>query len=70
MLLPASPGSNKEVSRVVLLRRLSLRLSAYLCVLCVYGYFNAEVAEVRREPQTIEIVLKCQFALKQRTKEP
>src|SRR5215203_2275232 len=33
------------------LRSVSLRFSAYLCVLCVYGCFNAEVAEVRREPQ-------------------
>src|SRR5215212_972406 len=32
-------------------RSFSLRFSAYLCVLCVYGCFNAEVAEVRREPQ-------------------
>src|SRR5215210_7652082 len=30
------------------LRSVSLRFSAYLCVLCVYGCFNAEV---RREPQ-------------------
>src|SRR5215212_3063790 len=34
-----------------LIRSVSLRFSAYLCVLCVYGCFNAEVAEVRREPQ-------------------
>jgi hypothetical protein len=33
------------------LKRLSLRFSAYLGILCVYCYFNAEVAEVRREPQ-------------------
>ena len=36
---------------VLNLRSVSLRFSAYLCVLCVYGCFNAEVAEVRREPQ-------------------
>src|SRR5215213_10797283 len=35
----------------VLIWSVSLRFSAYLCVLCVYGCFNAEVAEVRREPQ-------------------
>jgi len=28
-----------------------LRLSAYLCVLCVDRIFNAEDAEIRREPQ-------------------
>jgi hypothetical protein len=31
--------------------RLSLRFSAYLCVLGVKGYFNAENAKIRREPQ-------------------
>jgi len=30
----------------------TLRLSAYLCVLCVKDYFNAEDAEIRREPQS------------------
>src|SRR6185369_166052 len=33
------------------LRISSLRLSAYLCVLCVESKFNAEDAEIRREPQ-------------------
>jgi hypothetical protein len=32
-------------------RHFSLRPSAYLCVLCVNGRFNAENAEIRRGPQ-------------------
>jgi phosphatidylserine decarboxylase len=31
--------------------RFSLRLSAYLCVLCVENALNAENAEIRRGPQ-------------------
>jgi len=32
---------------------LSLRSSAYLCDLCVKNHSNAEIAEIRREPQRI-----------------
>jgi len=43
-----------EVSRILSL--ISLRFSAYLCDLCVKKLFNAEVAEIRREPQRREIL--------------
>src|SRR5215212_1492552 len=52
---PFVQGGNHSMEigreRMQALRSVSLRFSAYLCVLCVYGCFNAEVAEVRREPQ-------------------
>jgi hypothetical protein len=38
------------------LDRLSLRSSAYLCVLCVEMLVNAENAEIRRAPQSNPIV--------------
>src|SRR5215217_2136808 len=44
-------GNTGQLSGCLNLRSVSLRFSAYLCVLCVYGCFTAEVAEVRREPR-------------------
>jgi hypothetical protein len=48
--LPTGPSVRRNAPRLgVLGSHFSLRPSAYLCVLCVNGNFNAEDAEIRRE---------------------
>ena len=44
-----TPGPDQKIPK----RVASLRLSAYLCVLCVKKWLYAEHAEVRREPQRL-----------------
>jgi hypothetical protein len=50
--LPTGPSVRRNAPRLGALgSHFSLRPSAYLCVLCVNGNFNAEDAEIRRGPQ-------------------